>query len=526
MATARGIQTDAEAPLTISGSVAGALMQDEVVSAACEPPRYDLPETLAKPYADEFYKPKLDESNLVSDAAGCTYGVSPQSCSLIQHAFEMGQGSRLLPEFIGYPALSALWRDGLISACINTLADDMKKCWIELHSSKEGGDPQEEAQAKLVGQDKVVTSSERAKELEQLAEQYGLRQLFHQAAQFNGFFGGALIYIDTGTTTPEKPLHLSEISLELKKERFKGFKLIEPINCTPGAYNSNDPTRDDYYVPREWFVVSRRIHASRLIVVKSGELPTIIKPVYNFLGVPHAQILLEYVLHFHKLRVDIERLASKCSMMVLKTNMDAWFRAADGDAQIKARLAAWAKYRSNDAIASIDKEKEDIVNIQVAMTGLKEILTQALEFVAMIDRKPATKILGFSPSGFNATGLSEARNYADHVGSQCELQREPITKTLDVLQLVHFGKIDPDITFDFRPLDDEDDLQRAQVGKAVVDTVARATETTIISQKESREIINNELGWNLDPDNVPDNPHAGIGEALQLFRDERSQEGA
>ena len=47
----------------------------------------------------------------------------------------------------------------------------------------------------------------------------------------------------------------------------------------------------------------------------------LLKPAYNFLGIPQAQILWDYVLHFQECRAAEARLLTKFSMTVFKTSM-------------------------------------------------------------------------------------------------------------------------------------------------------------------------------------------------------------
>ena len=47
---------------------------------------------------------------------------------------------------------------------------------------------------------------------------------------------------------------------------------------------------------------------------------------------------------------------------------------------------------------------EDIKNITLTISGVTDIVRQQLEFIAAINRTPLVKLLGISPSGFNATG--------------------------------------------------------------------------------------------------------------------------
>ena len=65
-----------------------------------------------------------EEVRLAMDSALESAGVY----SLIQHTFELGQMPAA--EFVGYGMLQAMSQNGLLRACIETVADDMTRNWI------------------------------------------------------------------------------------------------------------------------------------------------------------------------------------------------------------------------------------------------------------------------------------------------------------------------------------------------------------------------------------------------------------
>ena len=112
--------------------------------------------------------------------------------------------------------------------------------------------------------------------------------------------GGAFIFVDTGEDDLTLPLAVNDLSAELKgKDASVKFIVVDPVNVSPIDYNCIDPLRDDYMKPRMWQVLGRRVHASRLITFIENQPPILLKPNYNFLGIPQAQLLWDYVMHFN-----------------------------------------------------------------------------------------------------------------------------------------------------------------------------------------------------------------------------------
>ena len=419
------------------------------------------------------------------DAAG---GYSAIYESFQQHAAELGQYP--LTSFIGYGALQQIAQQGLIRACVQTVSDDMTRKWIEI----KGGDDA----------DKV----EKLKEL--VENKYHLRQIFHKAFTTTGYMGGALIFVKVGLNnkTADMKLSFTDVSAELRQGEKLSFVVVDPVNCSPADYNCTDPLQDDYMQPKRWFVLGNTVDASRLIPIVDNEPPTLLKPNYNFLGIPQAQILWDYVMHFNDCRVSTARLLNKLSLLVVQTDMDAVLTDPNGVANFDTKMDLLARYRNNDAVFVCDKESEGVQNVQTSIAGCAEIVRQSLEMVAAINRTPAVKLLGISPSGFNATGESVITNYYDYIHSKQELHHDEIQKCLEAIQLVEFGFIDKNIGFEFLPLSEEDVSSKAMTANTEIGALSQLVDRQIISAEELREVIkqNDTLGLSQLSDEMPEMP--------------------
>lgn len=411
--------------------------------------------------------------------------------TLLQHAFQMGQFPNLGPSFMGYAALSSLTQNGLIRACVETVADDMTREWIEIKAtdSNEDGDDSDEKKA-----------------IEEAMIDYRVREIFHKGAEFDGYFGGCLIFIDTGVDGKQllTPLDISDKSAELKN--FKRFTIIEPINVFPGNYESTDPLSPRYFVPDTWWVLGKQVHSSRLIRLVGDEVPVILKATYNFLGIPRAQILYDYVLHFQDARMASSRLLEKFSLKVLKTNMQDILTNPNATSGLDGRLSYLTAFMSNDGVFAIDKEMEDFVNVNVPISGVTDIVRQQLEFIVAINRTPAVKLMGISPAGFN-TGDADIKNYNDHISTMQEkLFRTGLQKVLDIIQIVKLGVYDKSVSFTFRSLNEDDDKAVAEVQLIKAQTEQIHLQEGSIDNLEVRQRLASDpdSGYsNIDVDSIP-----------------------
>lgn len=417
---------------------------------------------------------------------------------LLQHSIQAGMG--LFPQFMGYGALQGLSQNGLVRACVSTVADDMTRRGIELQRS--GGDDR-------------GASEERIAALNAALSDFNVMGALHEAVELAGYEGGAFVFIDTGAEGDDllTPLALSSASAEVRRGGRLHFRAVDPVNVFPGDYNSLNPLRSDYYRPRDWWVLGRRVHASRLLRIVANEVPVLLRPAYNFLGIAQAQILWDYVLHFQECRAAEARLLTKFSMTVFKTSMQDILYSSAGTGQLDARIRYFVQNQSNDGVMLIDKESEDISKLDTSLTGVTDIVKQALEFIAAVNRTPAVKLLGISPSGFNATGESDLRNYYDHIGAMQEkVLRSPVRTMLDCLQLHLWGDIDGALTFRFSPLGEEDCLALATLQKTRADTAAVYLDRSVVSPEEVRQALaaDPDSPFNgITPEELPEIPEPG-----------------
>lgn len=425
-----------------------------------------------------------EKTRLAMDAGlkkGCAFDSFADT--LVDHAYENGQYP--MTSFIGYGALQQIAQNGMIRNCIKTVADDVTRNWITIKGG-EDSDPKKIERLQLVQENR-----------------WHLREVFNQAIAKVGFMGGAFLHIRTETDTGEEPdlslpLRITNECAELEKDSSLRFIVVDPVNVSPLAYNTSDPLRPDYFKPESWFVLGKRVHSSRLLPLYANEPPLLLKPAYNFLGIPQAQILWDYVLHWNVCRVAAQEMVKKISLMIYYTNAQERMASLNGVQELDVVMQMLQHYRDNNAVFLANTETDKVENVQTNISGVVDIVRQAQEMIAAINRTPAVKLFGISPSGFNATGESDIRNYNDHVRSQQELYRPALMKCLKAIQLVLWGEIDPNITFEWNELDLANEASQAMTFNARAQALAALVDRNVMSPDEVRDAVKLEKSSHLD----------------------------
>lgn len=394
--------------------------------------------------------------------------------------------------FIGYPACANLAQYGLMQAGVGLLADETTRKWPEFSGVADTG------------------ASEAAKALNDEMARLNVRALFREMARMCGFFGGGLLYIDTGAAPQDLAKPLAVTPQFISPGSVRRLVPVEPVTVGPLEYNSTNPLRGDYFQVKTWFVSGvGPVHASRFLHFVKTMPPVILRPAYNFFGIPDVQIALDYFLHFTESRESAARLLKKFSLTILKTNVDGLLYGSD-DSDVQARIAHLAKERDNDGVYAISQDDEDVVQVNTPLSGVTDIVRQGLEMLACVWRYPVVKFLGVSPGGMNATGESDLRSFYDHVATQRETMfGHNFERLFRIMQLSVLGEIRDDVTYAWPALWELTEKERADLEKVKADTDAVYLDRGVLAPEEVRAALSgDETGRysGIDPADVPEAP--------------------
>ena len=421
-----------------------------------------------------------DTSFVLGVGAGGMFGSSGMTASVLD-----GMG------FPGFPYLTELTQLTEYRDMSERTAAEMTRKWIKFRS---------------ISDDK---KEERIAILEREFRRHKIRDLSRQAVVLDGQMGRAQVFIDLADSDNEeltKPLMLNKY--KILKGSLKGFKIVEPITTYPAAYNSSDPLASDYYVPSAWFVYGQKVHATRLLTYVSRPLPDLLKPVYNFSGMSLSQLAQPYVDYWFSTRDSVGNLLRNFSTTVLKTNLDVLL--GPSGQELINRMELFTKNRDNQGIFLINKEQEELAQLNTPLSGLDKLQAQAQEHMASVAKTPLVILLGITPSGLNASAEGDIRIYYDYVADQQEiLLRSNLETMMKVIMLDQFGEVDDEITFDFNSLFALTGKEEALIRKSDTERDQALVQMGAISPEEVRSRVAKDpaSGYDdIDVDQLPPAP--------------------
>lgn len=397
--------------------------------------------------------------------------------------------------FRGYPILAAMSQQVEYANMHTVMADEMTRNWIEV-KSRTDGDPD-------------IDKMERA------LVKYDVKRLIHEAVKQDSMFGVAHIYVDTGANEAElqKPLFLDP--RKIPKGSLKGLRCVDPTWIYPAMYNTRWPLAADYYRPQAWYVMGQTLHESRFIDIISRPVPDILKPAYVFGGLSLTQLMEDYVTDWRDAKKNVIKILRTLRMRALKTDMDARLQEPG---QFDKRIQMFTKYQDNFGIWAIDTN-EDLLHMQTSLSELSNLLSNYQDQMCIPARITNLKLLGNAPAGLNASGESELETWHETISGMQERDiRRALENIFKIIQLSEFGEIKEDIYFEFRPLDELSEKEKAEINEIKVRTVTTASDAQLVSSEEGRDALKciDGTGFeNLDGDYEPEEDEESEASELQ-----------
>lgn len=395
--------------------------------------------------------------------------------------------------FIGYPVLTMMAQSGDYRNVPETNALEMTREWGAIKVKGDGDD----------------SSNDKIQRLTEEFERLRVRDLLRKHIENEGIFGMSHLFIKIKgqDDKTEIPLVLENIP----RDSLEGFVLIEPIHTSPSAFNASNPLDFDFYKVNNWYVLGKNVHQDRLLTLVTRPVPDLLKPAYNFGGVSWIQIMKPYVQRFQRDTDSISDLISKFSLTALKTNMESVLSGGrDGASQLMMRTHMLNQFRDNLNTLLMDKDGEELVQINTPLTGLVDLWAKSQELMAMPSHTPLVKLTGITPSGLNASSDGEIRVYNDWISSlQNAFILPQIMQILRIMQMSLFGEIDDNIVFEFASLHQLDDQEKSDVNLKKAQTAQILIDSGVISQEDERQRVSQDedSGYgHIDPDEVPEMP--------------------
>ena len=372
-----------------------------------------------------------------------------------------------------FATLNAMYRDSwIVRRIVDIIPADMLKNWITITSG---------------------LSPDLLKKIDIELRRTQLIKKIQEGMCWGRLYGGALgIMLIRGQGSPEQlamPLRLED----MVPGDFAGFVTLDRWNgVSPSSELVDDISDSEYGLPEAYLVTDpidgtmTRIHHSRCIRFVGNNLPFWEKQAELYWGASVIEAIFDELKKRDNVSWNIAQLTFLANLRVLKMNdLGTTLGATDpmSQAELYRTLTAQNWLASNMGIQIMDAA-DALETHQYTFGGLADCYQQFIMDISGAAEIPVTKLFGRSPSGLNATGESDLQNYYDMIGEKQESLLRPIlNKLLPPLMMSLFGAVPDDLDFDFNPVSEPTDKERADLAKSGTDNVVAAVNAGLVSKR-------------------------------------------
>lgn len=370
-----------------------------------------------------------------------------------------------------FNTLNALYRESwIVRRIIDVIPADMLKNWITITS---GLDPDVEKRLSL--------TLRRTQLIDKLK----------RGMQWGRLYGGALgvMLVKHQGYDLSQPLQLDWIM----PGDFAGLLIFDRWNgVNPSSELIEDISDPDYGYPKYYTVTdpagggSVKIHHSRVIRFTGNTLPFWEEIAEMQWGASVVESIFDELRKRDNVSWNIAQLTFMANIRVLKMqDLGQLLAATDNESQAELlrTLEAQNMLLNNMGMQVMDAA-DGLETHQYTFGGLADCYQQFIMDIGGAAEIPVTRLFGRSPSGLNATGESDLQNYYDMIAEKQESYLRPIlNKVLPPFIISTLGSLPDDFDFEFDPVAEPSDKERADLAKCGTDNVVAACNAGLISQR-------------------------------------------
>ncbi len=297
-----------------------------------------------------------------------------------------------------------------------------------------------------------------------------------------GLYGGGLAAIIIDGQDPFTPLDVATVKIG----QYKGLMTFDRWEVTPSTDVIPELGRD-FGLPMFYTVneTSVRIHHSRVIRFLGAPLPKEEARRERFWSASVLEKCFNEIAHVKTGDTGVANLLRFAYLRIFSIENYREMIASGGDteAMVIKHFAAIAKMQSVLGATILDA-KDSFQTTSYSFAGVRDVQQGQMERVSGASEIPLIKLTGESPGGLNANGESMERSYYEKVMRDMERDLRPsLNRIIPVIFQSALGRVPEGWSFQFRPLYQLRDSEKAAVVKDEVASVVELRDSNLLDHE-------------------------------------------
>lgn len=305
------------------------------------------------------------------------------------------------------------------------------------------------------------------KALEEEERRLNLQGNFNMSHKWGRLYGTCALALALDDDEPENPIKFDRI-------RPGSFRHVKPLDRTLIHQDLStkltlDPMDANFGLPEHYRIqqTSKAIHNSRMLRFDGVKLPHYELQHSGYMNDSVLDRVYDSILNFS---IATDSAAS----MIFNMNIDVvsvdglmdLLQSPEGEMLVKKRFSLVSLMKSFNNMV-IKDNKETWERKTHTFAGLPDLIDKFSKILAAATDIPATRLLGSSPGGLNATGESDMRNYYDMLKSRQVTEYGPMLYRIDKLMAANLGlPEDIDLSYEWNPLVQLSEKEQAELEKS------------------------------------------------------------
>jgi len=274
-------------------------------------------------------------------------------------------------------------------------------------------------------------------EIETIESKFRVQLKVMKAMVLGRLYGGGGLIMGVDQGNPEDELIVDDV----QQDELKFLHIVSRFDLATGPINWDITSpyygRPSYYTPtnigNSTLTPALKLHPSRVIAFCGNDIPNVQEA--QGWGDSVLQSASDAVLSAGVVMASTAQMVSEAKLDVIKIpGLSENIVSTEYENNLKKRFAFANTAKSVFGIILLDAA-EEWERIQTQFAALPDVLKMYLMSAAGAFDVPATRFLSQSPTGMNATGDSDTRNYYDRLGTEQKVFVQPTLEPLDKVLL-------------------------------------------------------------------------------------------
>lgn len=321
-----------------------------------------------------------------------------------------------------------------------------------------------------------------------------------EAIKWARLYGGAGILMITDQPL-DRPLNINAI----QKGGLKNLVVLDRFYLTPEATPILDPASPDFMVPSYYLIAGSqtgRVHQSHVARFEGESLPIRLRFSNAYWGDSSLRKAIEPIEDFLTSTFGVAESLQEFNVDIIKRQGMFEDLSSDQDEAIKRRFETFRLMKSIVHLALLD-DTETFERRAVEYAGVADMIRTLQQILAGASKTPLTKLFGESPTGLNATGEGDRKNYVETLRSTQSAQIDPALRRLDeVLVRSAIGNFPNDFNYEWKPLNAPSEYDEAVTNKTQSDADIAYLEAGVITISQIQRNLQAKEKYSFDDERI------------------------